>query len=116
MTNSHMLLEVLKMAKKEKAEMFEALHPDPTKQGTRVTKEYYDVYKEALLKIIPTKDELDEGIEFMALSKDIVAHLPQEIIEKTSVGWWTTVLKLDLEARGIIKRLPTKGRQRVIKV
>ena len=103
------------MAKKEKVEMFEALHPDPTKQGTRVTKEYYDVYKEALLKIIPTKDESEEGIEFVALSKDVVAYLPEGITDKTSVGWWTTVLKLDLEARGVIERLPTKGRQRVRK-
>ena len=42
-------------------------------------------------------------------------HLPKDLIEKTSVGWWTTVLKLDLEARGLIERLPTKGRQRVRK-
>jgi len=49
------------------------------------------------------------------LSKDVVPHLPKDLIEKTSVGWWTTVLKLDLEARGIIERLPTKGRQRVRK-
>ena len=103
------------MAKKEKVEMFEALHPDPKKQGTRVTKKYYDVYKEALLKIIPTKEESEEGIEFMALSKDVVPHLSKDVMDKTSVGWWTTVLKLDLEARGIIERLPTKGRQRVRK-
>jgi len=105
-----------KKAEKEMPkEMLEALHPDPTKQGTRVTKEYYDLYREALLKIIPTAKESEEGIEFKALSKEVVPHLPKDLIEKTSVGWWTTVLKLDLEARGIIERLPTKGRQRVRK-
>lgn len=91
-------------------EMIEALHPDPNKQGTRVTKATYEVYKEALLKVIPSSQD---GIEFMSLSKAITPHVPEEILENTSAGWWTTVLKLDLEARGMIERIEGKGRQRV---
>ena len=93
-------------------EMFQALHPDPDKQGTRVTKATYDVYKEALLKVIPGTPE---GIEFMSLSKAVKPHVPSEVLETTSAGWWTTVLKLDLEARGLIERVNIKGRQRVRK-
>ena len=93
-----------------KAEMFEALHPDPEKQGTRVTKSTYEAYKEALLKVIPASDE---GIEFGALRKAVVPHLDAELLENTSPGWWSTTVKLDLEARGIIERVKTKDRQRV---
>ena len=93
-------------------EMFQALHPDPSKQGTRVTKATYDVYKDALLKVIPNTPE---GIEFISLSKAIQPHVPSEVLETTSAGWWTTVLKLDLEARGVIERITVKGRQRIRK-
>lgn len=65
-------------------EMFEALHPDPEKQGTRVTKETYDIYRSALLTVIP---DSEDGIEFMELSKAVVPHLPVEVVENTSPGW-----------------------------
>ena len=97
-------------ASKEKVEMFEALHPDPAKQGTRVTKSTYDAYKAALLAVIPATED---GIEYGALSKAVVPHLSPELVEKTSQGWWVTSVKLDLEARGMIERVPTKGKQRV---
>lgn len=91
-------------------EMFEALHPDPAKQGTRVTKQTYDAYRNALLKVIPGSEE---GIEFAALSKAVQPHVDETILETTSPGWWATTVKLDLEARGLLERVPGKGRQRV---
>ena len=91
-------------------EMIEALHPDPSKQGTRVTKATYEVYRAALLKVIP---DTPEGIEFMALSKAVQPHVPDDVLESTSAGWWTTTVKLDLEARGLIERVNVRGRQRV---
>lgn len=94
-------------------EMIEALHPDPTKNGTRVTKTTYEAYREALLKVIPRSEE---GIPFMELSQAVQPHLTPELLEKTSPGWWTTTVKLDLEARGMIERVPGKGRQHVRKV
>ncbi|MEM7335244.1 MAG: hypothetical protein AAF490_24415 [Chloroflexota bacterium] len=92
------------------SEMMEALHPDPNKNGTRVTKATFEAYREAILKVIPTDDE---GIQFVDLSKAAEPHVSKELLENTSIGWWTTVVKLDLEARGIIERVPGKGRQRV---
>jgi len=94
-------------------EMFQALHPDPTKQGTRVTKRYYDAYREALLKVIPTTEE---GIFFADLPKAVDPLVPTDIAENTSTGWWTTTVKLDLEARGLIERVAGKGKQRVRRV
>lgn len=100
-------------SKKKPTEMFEALHPDPTKHGTRVTKATYDVYRDILLQVIP---DSEEGIQFMDLSKAVEPHVPAEVLANSSVGWWTTTVKLDLEARGLIERVPGKGRQRVRKV
>ena len=94
-------------------EMFEALHPDPNKQGTRVTKATYDVYKAALLEIIPASDE---GIAFSDLSKAVQPHVPEDVLANTSAGWWTTTVKLDLEARGMIARVEGKGKQFVRKI
>lgn len=94
-------------------EMFEALHPDPEKQGTRVTKSTYDAYRDALLKVIP---DTEEGIEFGALRNAVRPHLSAELIDRTSPGWWTTTVKLDLEARGLIERIPTNGKQRLRRI
>jgi hypothetical protein len=94
-------------------EMMEALHPDPSKKGTRVTKATYLIYKTALLTVIP---DTEEGIYFSDLPKAIEPYLPADIIRDTSPGWWTTTVKLDLEARGLIERVPGKGKQRLRKV
>lgn len=91
-------------------EMMEALHPDPDKQGTRVTKSTYLVYKAALLTVIP---DTEEGICFSDLPEAIVPFLPEDVAENTSAGWWVTTVKLDLEARGMIERIPGKGKQRL---
>ncbi|MEM7125840.1 MAG: hypothetical protein AAF702_05915 [Chloroflexota bacterium] len=96
-----------------KTEMFQALHPDPEKQGTRVTKKTYEIYRDALLKVIP---ESQEGIEFALLSKAVVPYLSSNILDQTSPGWWTTTVKLDLEARGMIERVPGRGRQKVRRI
>ena len=91
-------------------EMMQALHPDPDKQGTRVTKATYDQYREALLKVIPPTKT---GILFAELSQAVEPHLTAELLSNTSPGWWVTTVKLDLEARGLIERVPGKGKQRL---
>ena len=101
--------EEIKMSKNEN-EMMEALHPDPAKNGTRVTKATYEAYREAMLKVVPKEEE---GIAFMDLKGAMEPHVDKELLATTSIGWWTTVVKLDLEARGVIERIPGKGRQRV---
>lgn len=93
-----------------KADMLETLHPDPTKQGTRVTKSTYAAYRAALLAVIPASED---GIEFVLLRDAVIPLLPADIVASTSPGWWTTTVKLDLEARGLIERTGHRGRQRV---
>lgn len=99
---------------KSKPEMFQALHPDPEKKGMRVTKETFNTYKEAILQVVPTDEE---GIELWAIPEAIEPHIPAQLLTETSAMWWTMTVKLDLEARGVIERVPVKkGKQRVRKV
>jgi len=93
-----------------KKEMFQALHPDPTKQGARVTKATYEAYKQALLKAMP---QTEDGLELALLYEAARPYVSEDILENTSLGWWIMTVKLDLEARGVIERIPGKGRQRV---
>lgn len=93
-----------------KAETITALHPDPEKQGTRVTKTTYEAYRAALFKVIPTSEE---GVFYAALSQAVVPHLDADLVASTSPSWWVTTVKLDMEARGEVERVPGKGKQRV---
>jgi hypothetical protein len=95
------------------SEMFQALHPDPAKNSTRVTKSTYEAYRVVLLKVIPTTAE---GIAFADLSQAVTPHLSPEVLSSTSAGWWVTTVKLDLEARGLIERVPGAGKQRLRRI
>lgn len=94
-------------------EMVQALHPDRAKNGTRVTKSTYEAYRAALLATIPTAAE---GIAFTDLSQAVTPHLSPEVLSSTSPVWWVTTVKLDLEARGLIERVPGAGKQRLRRI
>ncbi len=75
-----------------------------------MTKATYEAYRAALLQVIPAAEA---GIPFADLSQAVTPHLAQELLDTTSPGWWVTTVKLDLEARGVIERIPGAGKQRV---
>lgn len=87
------------------------LNPDPENQGTRIDRYKYDLVRGAILGIVPADEE---GVYFKDLSKAVEKKLgPEQLKELGSVGWYTTVVKLDLEARGEIKRVPGSKPQRI---
>jgi hypothetical protein len=90
--------------------MVEALNPSPGKAPTRVRKRFYDAYRTAILKAVPRSDR---GVEFRALMDLVCARLPDEIRAETRAMWWVTTVKLDLEARGLIERVPGASPQRL---
>ena len=53
---------------------------------------------------------------FKGLAERVAEHVPQDVLASTSCGWWTTSVKLDLEARGLIQRIGRPGAQRVRRV
>ena len=85
------------------AEKVELLHPDPDKEGGRCDAARYRAMKRALLQVIPRRGE---GVAFGDLSELVRPRLPEDVFEGASVTWHVTSVKLDLEARGLIERVP----------
>jgi hypothetical protein len=69
--------------------------------------------REALLKASP--DALP-GVHFGELRRLVQEQLSQGELERLgSVGWYTTTVKLDLEARREIERVPGSRPQRLVR-
>ena len=82
------------------AETIYAKHPDPTKKGTNIDLEKYTRIKAAILQVIDTQGQ----VHF----KDLPHRVEQQLVDpfKGSISWYITTVKLDLEARGILERIP----------
>lgn len=89
---------------KNQAEKIQLLHPDPNKEAPRIAVWKYEIFKKVILDLIPQNDE---GVPFKTLSDRVADQIPTDERRKLgSVGWYTTTVKLDLEARGLIERVP----------
>jgi hypothetical protein len=92
-------------------EMFDALHPDPTKAGTRLNAERYRLMRDALLAVIPAEPP---GVAFSDLAERVRPLLAGTAFGDASIKWHVTTVKLDLEARGRVERVAGRGPQRVV--
>jgi hypothetical protein len=81
------------------SERIKTLHPKG-KQGVSISKEKYETVREAILRILRDRGE----ISFQELTPAVENHIGGHF--DGSVPWYTVTIKLDLEARGIIERLP----------
>jgi Family of unknown function (DUF6958) len=80
------------------------LHPEG-KQGVHIERTKYDLIRKAILASID-----QEGvITFQDLPGSVESHLEEPF--DGSIGWYTTTVKLDLEARGLIERVPNESPQ-----
>jgi hypothetical protein len=87
--------------------------PTPGKQGTRIDRWKYDAVRAAILESLP---QGGEGLLFEQLPDQVKAHLNEDVREKLgSIPWYTTTVKLDLEVRGEISRLPNVTPQRLVR-
>lgn len=75
------------------------------KQGVNISKEKYDVIRESILDILRIKPR----ITFKELSAAVDNRLSGEF--NGSIPWYVTTVKLDLEAREIIKRVSSSSPQ-----
>lgn len=82
------------------------LHPKQ-KQGVNISREKYDMICNAILCVLETQKE----ITFMKLSHAVEKEVKGKF--EGSVTWYVTTVKLDLEARGKIKRVPNSRPQLV---
>ncbi len=75
------------------------LHPQG-KKGTHILKRRYDLIKDFILKTVKEAGEI---------TYEDLADLAQEKLSATFDGkvvWYVVTVKLDLEARGLIERIP----------
>ena len=87
-------------------DMIRTLHPEK-KQGVNISREKYDIIREAILSAMHKQNE----ISFMNLSRAVEKQVNGNF--EGSVNWYVTTVKLDLEARGVIKRVPNSRPQLV---
>lgn len=87
-------------------ETIHTLHPDK-KQGVKISKEKYETIRKAILSTLRKQREMT----FMNLSRAVEKEVRGNF--DGSVTWYVTTVKLDLEARGIVKRVPNSRPQLV---
>ena len=81
--------------------------PTPGKKPTRISKWKYDLVRSAILASIP-----ETGIEFKRLPQLVERKLTSGEMESLgSVSWYTTTVKLDMEVKGEIERVPGSNPQ-----
>jgi hypothetical protein len=79
-------------------DMIRTLHPEK-KQGVNISREKYEIIRKAILCVLETEREMT----FMNLSRAVEKEVNGTF--EGSVTWYVTTVKLDLEARGKIKRV-----------
>jgi uncharacterized protein DUF6958 len=85
-------------------------NPGRGKQGPRIDSARYDAMKAALLDVIP---RAGEGVTFASLPRLVEKKLPRALFQGASILWYVTTVKLDLEARGLVRRVAGVSPQRL---
>jgi len=81
------------------------LHPDEEKQGVNISRSKYEMIRQAILNAIRSQG----SISYQGLVSLIDYNLRNRF--EGSIQWYVTTVKLDLEARGEIERIPGRGEQ-----
>jgi hypothetical protein len=85
--------------------------PTPGKKPTRIARWKYEVVRSAILNAVPAGDQ---GVESRELPDLVRARIPAEELDRLgSVSWYTTTVKLDLEVKGELERVPGSTPQRL---
>ena len=89
------------------AETIYAKNPDPTKQGTTIDLHKYTQIKAAILHVVDAHGQ----VHFRDLPKFVEDQFRETF--EGSISWYVTTVKLDLEARGILERVPNSRPQQL---
>jgi hypothetical protein len=72
----------------------------------RVNRAKYEAMRDALLAILP---EEAPGLKVPEAKLALLPLLPEALFPASATaGWWLKAVQLDLEAKGIIKRAPSR--------
>lgn len=81
-------------------------HPEG-KAGVNLEKNKYEQIKKAIINRLKKSDEMTFRDLNAAVQKDLEGKF------EGSIGWYYTTVKLDLEARQLIRRVDSKSPQRL---
>lgn len=76
------------------------LHPGGSRHDVRVEAEAYDAVQDAILTAITARGSLSFAELLLEVQDRVEIPLPRPIL------WIVTTVKLDMEARGLIERIP----------
>lgn len=66
----------------------------------------YRAMRAAMLQVLPDKAP---GLTQIEIQRDVIAHLPSELFPGgAKSGWWSKAVQLDLEAKGLVVREPSR--------
>jgi len=76
------------------------LHPEEGKQGVNISRAKYDMIRQAILNAIRSQGTISH--------KGLVSLIDYNLRNRFegSIPWYVTTVKLDMEARGEIERIP----------
>ena len=82
-------------------------HPEKGKRGVNISKAKYETVRAAIVKALRAKKEMT----FADLDKAVGKALKGKF--EGSISWYFTTVKLDLEARKVIERVPKSTPQKI---
>jgi len=82
-------------------------HPEEGKQGVNIDRRGYDLLRDEILTVIGTYGEITFS--------ELVAVVYERLTGKFdgSISWYLVTVKLDLEVRGLIERIPGQKPQKL---
>ncbi len=86
---------------------------NPDHQGTRISRAKYGAVRAAILDSVRA---LALGLAFADLSAEVERRVLAPLFENASMAWYTVTVRLDLEARGMIKGPPGSGPRRLVRL
>jgi len=96
--------------------------PTPGKQAKRIDRWKYEAVRRAILEAVPPSGdsggsgEAGEGLAFAELAGEVGRRLSADERGRLgSVPWYATTVKLDLEVKGEIRRVPGVTPQRLVR-
>lgn len=89
-------------------------NPVREKKPIRIDRWKYDAVRKAILSSLSRKGE---GTLFSELASHVKSRLTHDVRDRIgSVEWYTTTVKLDMEAKGEIRRVRGMHPQRLLRV
>ena len=87
-------------------EMIEIENINTPGRTSRVNQKKYEIIKKAMLEILPTRSP---GFTHKEICAAVDPYLDQQHFPSGATSaWWAKTVQLDLEAKGILIREPTK--------